>query len=163
MSGAVQPADWAAREQALDPSRSFIVQAPAGSGKTELLIQRYLRLLSIVDDPDVDELQPARVGDHVFPIDRVVDDKIRAGWHIRVLAVCRLLDIDAEIHWNAVAVEYGAGTVGHLLERHPVPVMRCMSFDGRTCDAQQLPAATLLVEVTNIYLGLATLLGSHGD
>ncbi|MBT8444830.1 MAG: UvrD-helicase domain-containing protein, partial [Gammaproteobacteria bacterium] len=51
-SGTKQPADHAAREQALDPRRSFIVQAPAGSGKTELLIQRYLCLLSIVDDPE---------------------------------------------------------------------------------------------------------------
>lgn len=41
--------DQLSRTRALDPGASFIIQAPAGSGKTELLIQRYLRLLVTVD------------------------------------------------------------------------------------------------------------------
>jgi len=44
--------DQAQRDQALDITQSYIVQAPAGSGKTELLTQRYLKLLTTCSEPE---------------------------------------------------------------------------------------------------------------
>jgi ATP-dependent helicase/nuclease subunit A len=46
------PADQHVRARTLDTQQSFLVQAPAGSGKTELLIRRLLKLLAEVDEPE---------------------------------------------------------------------------------------------------------------
>ena len=48
----MQPPDWQERQRAVDITRSCIVQAPAGSGKTELLVQRFLALLALADCPE---------------------------------------------------------------------------------------------------------------
>src|SRR5467141_4009076 len=45
-------ADATARERALDITSSFIVQAPAGSGKTDLLVKRYIKLFDVVEKPE---------------------------------------------------------------------------------------------------------------
>ncbi|CCG18661.1 putative nuclease/helicase [Taylorella equigenitalis 14/56] len=45
-------ADQKQRDLALDSSKSYIVQAPAGSGKTEILSTRILSLLCVVEKPE---------------------------------------------------------------------------------------------------------------
>jgi ATP-dependent exoDNAse (exonuclease V) beta subunit len=48
----IQPADQAIRDQALDPGAGFHLEAPAGSGKTSVLLARFLTLLARVDAPE---------------------------------------------------------------------------------------------------------------
>jgi ATP-dependent exoDNAse (exonuclease V) beta subunit len=46
------PLDQEARDLALDPQGSFHLEAPAGSGKTSVLLARFLTLLAQVDAPE---------------------------------------------------------------------------------------------------------------
>src|SRR5271169_2495927 len=51
MSESLARADAAARAQASAPATSVLLEAPAGSGKTAVLTQRFLKLLCTVEDP----------------------------------------------------------------------------------------------------------------
>src|SRR5580692_11236517 len=52
MSAEALAADQQARLRAVDPARSVILQAPAGSGKTTVLIERLLVLLARAETPE---------------------------------------------------------------------------------------------------------------
>lgn len=43
---AQRPSDWKVRNEVGNPTKSFLVRAPAGAGKTQLLADRYVRLLA---------------------------------------------------------------------------------------------------------------------
>src|SRR6185437_2464184 len=126
LSSVVRPAppDQSERERALDPSCSILVQAPAGSGKTNLLTRRFLRLLTEVDDPShvvaitftiaaaaemrhriVSELEAASAA-APFPIEdelemstialRALDHARALGWNLNDLSgVLRISTIDS--------------------------------------------------------------------
>jgi ATP-dependent helicase/nuclease subunit A len=103
--------DANARLAALNLTRSFIVQAPAGSGKTELLIQRYLALLTHVNLPEeivaitftrkaTGEMR-ARVLtalDEAYSATPPLEPHKRVTWEI----ARRARDRDAHLQWNVL-------------------------------------------------------------
>jgi ATP-dependent exoDNAse (exonuclease V) beta subunit len=116
--------DREARQAAIDPARSFIVQAPAGSGKTALLTQRYLRLLATVDAPEeilaitftrkaAGEMRDRIVG----ALARAADDTPPAEAH------------EAETWRLARVARARDGELGWVLERHPAR-LRVQTMDA---------------------------------
>ena len=47
-----ETSDAAARLHAVDPSRNVVLEASAGTGKTRVLVERYVNLLRAGVDPD---------------------------------------------------------------------------------------------------------------
>jgi ATP-dependent helicase/nuclease subunit A len=100
-----QPVDQSARARTLETNESFLVQAPAGSGKTELLTRRLLKLLAEVDEPEqilaitftlaataemrervLTALQKARdtkeTGEELQLARRALENDARRGWNL---------------------------------------------------------------------------------
>ncbi len=105
------PVDEIARAQTLDTGQSFLVQAPAGSGKTELLTRRLLKLLAEVDEPEeilaitftlaaTAEMR-ARVLKALQDAQDLAKDPAATGKNSEVARLARdALDNDAKRGWN---------------------------------------------------------------
>lgn len=103
-----QPSDAAVRLQAIDPRYSFLVQAPAGSGKTELLTDRILALLATVNRPEeiiaITFTRKAASEMHARVLSKLVlaqgprpeDDYQRRSWEL----ARRALQRNDELDWN---------------------------------------------------------------
>jgi len=130
--------DARARERAVSHAGSVLVQAPAGSGKTSLLTQRYLRLLAEVDAPEhilaltftrrAAEEMRERVAQalHAAGEGRRPAEMHPRTWELGVAAARRMQQagIDLEVHparlrietidafnaWLAAQLPIGAGT-----------------------------------------------------
>ncbi|MBN1446668.1 MAG: UvrD-helicase domain-containing protein [Bacteroidetes bacterium] len=106
--GGLAGQDAAARLRCIDPATSFIVQAPAGSGKTELLIQRFLSLLATVQAPEeivavtftrkaAAEMRVRILGAlDAAAMDAPAEAHARRTWDLARAALVR----DAELHWQ---------------------------------------------------------------
>lgn len=127
-----QPPDHSIREQALDPACSFIVQAPAGSGKTDLLIKRYLTLLAIVERPEeilaitFTRKAAAEMRQRVLEALRRADEPAQSDNEVRLRELARTArDRDRERDWQ--------------LEQNPVR-LRIQTIDSFNAElTRQLP------------------------
>lgn len=108
--------DWMARQEALDVRRSWIVEAPAGSGKTALLIQRFLKLLA---DEHVE--QPEQVLAITFTVKATAEMRERVTKQLRDAAGPDLSKnaFDRETRMLAQAVLARDRLMGWQLLDHP--------------------------------------------
>lgn len=150
MAAANNLPDQLERQRALDPEGSFIVQAPAGAGKTELLTRRLLALLARVERPEAilaltfTKKAAAEMRDRVLsalrgpgpdgtPLSPEVEVLVAAvrrrdqdrGWHLADNpARLRLQTIDAFTAGLAAQVPLGSGLAGRTVQEKAGPVYR---------------------------------------
>ena len=131
--------DARARREALDVTRSMLLQAPAGSGKTTVLTTRFLALLSAVDAPEeilavtftrkaagemrhrvIEALDAANTGKNITGIEPALmraawERDERQGWDLRRNpSRLRIETIDALNYWLAGQLPIAARAAPNL-------------------------------------------------
>ena len=143
MSG--QMDDARIRARAVDPAGSYIVRAPAGSGKTSLLVHRYLNLLSRVSRPEevlcvtFTVKATAEMRERIVAVLRRAADGDESGLEGQKLeeyrAARRALERDAERGWGLLrsADQLNISTLDGLCANivRALPVGRASTASGR--------------------------------
>lgn len=149
----LQPQDHAVRKEAVNPTYSYAVTAPAGSGKTGLLLLRLLNCLSVVERPEyvlaitftnmaANEIR-ARVAEALtnaatgirpaIPHDRAVFDAAqkvlfvsqKLGWNIESnLSALRIMTFDAYCAQLTRYLPVSSGFGGGNVSNDPMAIYR---------------------------------------
>jgi ATP-dependent helicase/nuclease subunit A len=167
--------DKRARHEALDTSRSMLLQAPAGSGKTTVLTARYLALLAVVDSPEeilaitftrkaaaemrhrvIAALECASSGKPVTGIadevlQQAAERNIARGWDLLQHPTrLRIETIDALNYWLASQLPISARvSPGLRIASDPRPLYRRAArrcLESAQTDAELAAAADLIFE-----------------
>jgi ATP-dependent exoDNAse (exonuclease V) beta subunit len=149
-------ADAAAREAALDPRRSFIVQAPAGSGKTDLLVKRFIKLLGVVEKPE-EILAITFTIKAAAEMRKRVLEKIPNGSEIAHRLRIQTIDAFCAALTRQMPVLSRFGAAAEVLEDARDLYQEAAK---RTLDGLSPPVARLLAHLDNNFEAAATLIAS---